>query len=49
MREKACFPKEELRRGAWTEEEDKLLSEYITSHGLGRWRSVPEKAGKVFF
>nr|AXY87670.1 transcription factor MYB82-like protein [Cymbidium sinense] len=44
-RERACLPKEELRRGAWTEHEDKLLSDYITSHGLGRWRSLPEKAG----
>ncbi|KAL0920683.1 hypothetical protein M5K25_009843 [Dendrobium thyrsiflorum] len=45
MWKKACLPKEELRRGAWTEQEDKLLSDYIESHGLGRWRSLPAKAG----
>nr|CAD1820820.1 unnamed protein product [Ananas comosus var. bracteatus] len=45
MGRKACCPKEGLNRGAWTSHEDKLLSEYIMAHGLGRWRSLPADAG----
>ncbi|PKU67601.1 Transcription factor MYB3 [Dendrobium catenatum] len=45
MWKKDCLPKGELRRGAWTEHDDKLLSDYIESHGLGIWRSLPAKAG----
>lgn len=40
-----CSPQEGLKRGAWTSQEDKLLSEYIAAHGLGRWRSLPKNAG----
>lgn len=46
MRKASCCPKEGLNRGAWTSEEDKLLSDYILAHGLGRWRSLPANAGK---
>ncbi|RZS29249.1 hypothetical protein BHM03_00062958 [Ensete ventricosum] len=46
MRKASCCPKEGLNRGAWTSEEDKLLSDYIFAHGLGRWRSLPANAGK---
>ncbi|CAL9049213.1 unnamed protein product [Musa banksii] len=45
MRKASCCPKEGLNRGAWTSEEDKLLSDYILAHGLGRWRSLPANAG----
>ncbi|CAA6669529.1 unnamed protein product [Spirodela intermedia] len=38
-------PEEGVKRGAWTSQEDKLLSEYIAAHGLGRWRSLPKNAG----
>ncbi|XP_073013521.1 transcription factor MYB1-like [Typha latifolia] len=44
MVRKECCPGG-LNKGAWTSHEDKLLSDYITAHGLGRWRSVPANAG----
>ncbi|KAK8657564.1 hypothetical protein V6N13_035795 [Hibiscus sabdariffa] len=34
-----------LKRGSWTEEEDKVLASYIKKHGVGSWNSLPEKAG----
>lgn len=35
-----------LNRGAWTAEEDMILSEYINTHGcIGCWRSLSSKAG----
>ncbi|KAF5480141.1 hypothetical protein F2P56_000908 [Juglans regia] len=33
------------RKGPWTPEEDKLLSEYVSLHGEGRWSSVAIAAG----
>ncbi|KAK4774394.1 hypothetical protein SAY86_009329 [Trapa natans] len=36
---------EGLNRGAWTAQEDKILSDYIKNHGEGRWRKLPEEAG----
>ncbi|XP_039127293.1 transcription factor MYB1-like [Dioscorea cayenensis subsp. rotundata] len=45
MVKKGCCPKEGLNRGAWTSQEDKLLSDYIMTNGLGRWRSLPINAG----
>ncbi|XP_031491286.1 transcription factor MYB1-like [Nymphaea colorata] len=36
---------ERINRGAWSAQEDKVLVDYITTHGEGRWRSVPKKAG----
>ncbi|KAJ0987611.1 hypothetical protein J5N97_005967 [Dioscorea zingiberensis] len=29
-----------LRRGAWTQEEDRILSSYIKAHGEGRWSLI---------
>ncbi|KAI4335234.1 hypothetical protein L6164_013900 [Bauhinia variegata] len=40
-----CCLKEGLNRGAWTAHEDKILTEYITVHGEGRWRNLPKRAG----
>ncbi|RDX83046.1 Transcription factor TT2, partial [Mucuna pruriens] len=40
-----CCSKEGLNRGAWTAQEDKVLTDYVTLHGEGRWRSLPQKAG----
>ncbi|XP_052205521.1 transcription factor MYB1-like [Diospyros lotus] len=34
-----------VRKGAWTEEEDKLLKQFIEKHGEGKWHQVPQKAG----
>ncbi|KAL2634047.1 hypothetical protein R1flu_005526 [Riccia fluitans] len=36
---------EDLRKGAWTTEEDEKLRKYIETHGTGHWRSVGRKAG----
>lgn len=33
------------RKGPWTPKEDKLLSEYVSLHGEGRWSSVARFAG----
>ncbi|KAK1364098.1 Fgenesh protein 125 [Heracleum sosnowskyi] len=33
------------RKGPWTPEEDKLLSDYINLHGEGRWSSVSKYSG----
>lgn len=35
----------EWRKGPWTGEEDKLLSEYVSLHGDGRWSSVAKFTG----
>ncbi|XP_010559136.1 PREDICTED: transcription factor MYB12-like [Tarenaya hassleriana] len=34
-----------LRRGRWSSKEDRLLSDYVRTHGEGRWKSLPKKAG----
>ncbi|XP_054799210.1 transcription factor MYB1-like [Prosopis cineraria] len=36
---------EGLNRGAWTVQEDKLLTSYIETHGQAKWTLVPKKAG----
>ncbi|XP_050270475.1 MYB-like transcription factor EOBI isoform X1 [Quercus robur] len=33
------------KKGPWTPEEDKLLSEYVSLYGEGRWSSVARSAG----
>ncbi|XP_071740825.1 uncharacterized protein [Rutidosis leptorrhynchoides] len=40
-----CCSKVGLHRGAWSSDEDKLLTNYIQTHGEGQWRSLPSKAG----
>ncbi|KAK3436193.1 transcription factor MYB1 [Eucalyptus grandis] len=40
-----CCSKEGLNRGAWTAQEDRILTNYIKAHGEGRWRNLPKKAG----
>ncbi|XP_014506712.1 transcription factor MYB8 [Vigna radiata var. radiata] len=45
MGRRPCCSKEGLNRGAWTADEDKILTEYITVHGEGRWRKLPKRAG----
>ncbi|WZY79082.1 hypothetical protein YC2023_025466 [Brassica napus] len=34
-----------FRKGPWTPAEDKLLTEYVTSNGEGKWSSVAKCAG----
>ncbi|KVH95310.1 Homeodomain-like protein [Cynara cardunculus var. scolymus] len=42
-----CCSKVGLHRGAWSDEEDKLLTNYIQTHGEGQWRSMPSKAERA--
>lgn len=42
-----CCSKEGLNRGAWTAQEDNILREYIRTHGEGKWRDLPRKAGMI--
>ncbi|XP_038692810.1 myb-related protein 308-like [Tripterygium wilfordii] len=40
-----CCEKEHTNKGAWTQEEDDRLINYIKAHGEGCWRSLPKAAG----
>ncbi|KAK9063204.1 hypothetical protein SSX86_017074 [Deinandra increscens subsp. villosa] len=40
-----CCEKGEVKKGAWTPEEDRILLDYITKNGHGTWRSFPKLAG----
>ncbi|GLJ47517.1 hypothetical protein SUGI_1003290 [Cryptomeria japonica] len=40
-----CSKDSTLNRGAWTAQEDSILSEYIKTHGEGRWRLIPQNTG----
>ncbi|KAM7527299.1 hypothetical protein LguiB_030709 [Lonicera macranthoides] len=40
-----CCEKMGLKRGAWTREEDQILTDYIRQHGHGNWRALPKQAG----
>jgi hypothetical protein len=42
-----CCSKVGMNRGAWSAEEDKILTDYIETHGEGKWRNVPREAGKT--
>jgi myb proto-oncogene protein len=41
------IPEQGWRKGPWTPEEDKLLIEYVSLHGEGRWSSVSRRPGKL--
>lgn len=43
-----CCVKEEVKKGTWTPEEDKILVDYINKNGHGTWRSLPKLAGLSF-
>ncbi|KAF7813555.1 Transcription factor MYB111 [Senna tora] len=40
-----CCEKVGLKKGRWTAEEDRILTQYIQQHGEGSWRSLPKNAG----
>ncbi|XP_050261641.1 transcription factor MYB1-like [Quercus robur] len=40
-----CCSKEGLNKGAWTAQEDKILTEYVRIHGEGQWGKLPKRAG----
>ncbi|XP_061375016.1 transcription factor MYB102-like [Gastrolobium bilobum] len=37
--------KDNLKKGPWTAEEDKILKEYVKNHGEGNWNAVQKKSG----
>jgi transcription factor MYB, plant len=45
MGRRPCCAKEGLNRGAWSAREDAILTEYIKTHGEGKWRDLPKRAG----
>lgn len=36
---------EGVNKGAWSLQEDQILINFIQTHGQGKWRSLPQKAG----
>ncbi|KAK6928261.1 SANT/Myb domain [Dillenia turbinata] len=40
-----CCDKSNVRKGAWTPEEDAKILAYVSKHGIGNWTLVPKKAG----
>ncbi|XP_043703858.1 transcription factor MYB1-like [Telopea speciosissima] len=40
-----CCAKVGLNRGPWSVHEDQILTSYIKTHGEGKWRNLPQKAG----
>ncbi|TQD88689.1 hypothetical protein C1H46_025763 [Malus baccata] len=38
-----------MRKGAWTQQEDDILRQYVEKHGDGKWHQVPREtdAGKA--
>ncbi|KAL8139812.1 hypothetical protein V2J09_005833 [Rumex salicifolius] len=45
MGRKPCCQKEGMNKGAWTAIEDKILTDYISINGEGKWRNLPIHAG----
>lgn len=44
-RSPCCDPKDGVKKGPWTPEEDMKLTQYIHTHGPGNWRNLPKNAG----
>ncbi|KAL9262031.1 MYB-like transcription factor 4-like protein [Drosera capensis] len=42
---KPCCEKKGNNKGAWSEQEDQKLIDYISKHGERSWRSIPQAAG----
>ncbi|XP_050268108.1 transcription factor MYB123-like [Quercus robur] len=40
-----CCTKEGLNKGTWTALEDQLLTDYIKTHGEGKWGNIPKETG----
>ncbi|KAE8687569.1 Transcription factor TT2 [Hibiscus syriacus] len=45
MGRKPCCAKEGMNKGAWSANEDQILTNYIKTHGEGKWRDLPHRAG----
>jgi len=37
-----------LRKGAWTAEEDALLTKCMEKYGIVRWHLIPQRAGIIY-
>lgn len=44
-----CCDKNGLKKGPWTSEEDQKLTDYIQKNGYGNWRTLPKKAGMLYY
>ncbi|XAR49895.1 hypothetical protein NMG60_11004069 [Bertholletia excelsa] len=44
-RNPCCSKEAGLNRGAWSLQEDEILINYLRTHGVGKWRTVPQGAG----
>ncbi|XP_015578968.1 myb-related protein 308 [Ricinus communis] len=42
---KPCCEKQDTNKGAWSNQEDQKLIDYIRKHGEGCWRTLPQAAG----
>lgn len=40
-----CCSKVGIKRGPWTPEEDEILANYVKREGVGKWRTLPKRAG----
>ncbi|CAN0902741.1 Transcription factor MYB17 [Linum grandiflorum] len=40
-----CCDKNGVKKGAWSAEEDQILTDYINKNGHGSWRTLPKNAG----
>ncbi|CAN1264830.1 Transcription factor MYB17 [Linum perenne] len=40
-----CCDKNGVKKGAWSAEEDQILTDYIKKNGHGSWRTLPKNAG----
>lgn len=45
MGRKPCCEKEGVNRGSWSTMEDQILTDYIRTHGEGRWRELAQESG----
>lgn len=42
---KPCVNEHEINKGVWSKEEDQKLINHVTTHGEGRWHTLPQDAG----
>ncbi|XP_042015999.1 myb-related protein Hv1-like [Salvia splendens] len=40
-----CCEREHVNKGAWTKEEDEILTKHINEHGVSNWNDLPRDAG----
>ena len=43
-----CCEKMGLKKGPWSPEEDRILTNFIQNHGHSNWRALPKQAGEFF-